>query len=420
LAETAKNDPDPEIKTLALQRLIKMIGEQRGLGIRSDVIELVGLLTHFIQNNQDAEATEVVKALIGMVNIGRRPPEDPGLVKSLLVHLSQLLNRKNLPDAIQTALLLGQLGQVNAIAVTIKPISQPTRLEFFSQLCTKNAGCAAKVAISLGFRETIPILLQHLSHYEPEVIRALGKLDATEAILPILNILPPESNPKDCSAEIESLSQLGDASTVDEIIKRTRDNPKKQRIPSEVAILTGLGRRNPSWLSEALPRAISQFEWETILKVIAEIKDPGAVPTILSQIDQYPSSEILPEVMAAFQDDRFAPYLINYLTNPQAVNREKAAQALGHLSDPRCVPVLAAAALGNDKKLAEIAIKSLQNQYKNKSISEGNKLVIVNTAASYNKIHTDSTRHQDTESIGHDCTHSDYQHHTDETPHIQL
>ena len=105
-----------------------------------------------------------------------------------------------------------------------------------------------------------PVVAAPGSQEIPEIATALAALNATEAIEPLLAILPVGGDAEKYKAEIDALSQLGDASLVEIFLDRIEQHPNAFH-GIEIAVFAGLGRRELGWLTDALIRAASQRKW---------------------------------------------------------------------------------------------------------------------------------------------------------------
>jgi hypothetical protein len=423
LADRAKNDPDPSVPPLALQGLIKMCYDAAKYRISAEIVELVGFLIHAIQNSQDILAAEATAALVRLARLNRKFPENTDLEKYLAVLLPRQISQGSLQEAAQTAVLFGQSTE---IAATLKQYSQAIRLEMLANLFQEEAGLAARVAASIGYREAIPLLVKCLYLKEPLVASALLALDAKEAIPQLLQSLPAGGAANDHSGVIDVICRLGDASTVELILSRIRemikDDPQTGNIDIEVSLLTGLGKRDSSYLTGAFRDDQPALEWEALLQALGRVGDENTVPVILDQADRNPSAAFLPQLMFIFIDNRFAPFLAENLEGWEGETREIAIRALGDLSDPVVVPTLIGIITDNNDDATKAATRALERQYQSKSITETDKLLILQTVYRINQWHTDHSTHSDEgdKRWVSDCPHTDTSSHTDQGPKIRV
>ncbi|HSQ17469.1 MAG TPA: hypothetical protein VLM83_07215 [Anaerolineales bacterium] len=422
LADRAKNDPDPGIPPVVLQKLIKMCMEA-GKYSTSEIGELSGFLIHAIQNKRDVLAGMAIAALVRLSHLDRRLPENSSLEKYLAAWLPRQISQGMLQDAAQTAVLL---GKSNEIATILKPCPQTTRLEILAHLFKEDAGLSARVASNIGYREAIPLLVDHLYLNNPQVASALLALDARESIPQMLQSLPVVGEAKDFSVMIDVIARLGDASTVDLILARVNQKAKtdqqKSNFNIEVSLLTGLGKRDSSYLTRAFRDDLPPSEWEVLLQSLGRVADKETVPVILAQASRNPSAAFLPLLILNLKDNRFAPFLADHLAGWEGQAREQAIRALGELSDPVVVPILIDQINQNNNDLTKAATKALERQYQNKSISYLDKQLILKTVYLLSQRHTDNTVHLDEgdKRWVSDCSHTDGSTHTDLGPQIKI
>jgi HEAT repeat protein len=422
LAERAKYDPDPGISSVALQKLIKICREA-GKHSALEIGELVGFLIHAIQNKRDVLAGVATAALVHLSRLDRKFPENSGLEKYLAAWLPRQISQGMLQDAAQTAALLGKSNQ---IATILKPCPQNTRLEILAYLFKEDAGLAARVASNIGYREAIPLLVDHLYLNNPQVTSALLALDARESIPQMLQSLPVVGEAKDFSVMIDVIARLGDASTVDLILARVNQkantDPQKNNFTIEVSLLTGLGKRDSSYLTSAFRDDLPPLEWEVLLQSLGRVADKETVPVILAQASRNPSAAFLPLLILNLKDNRFAPFLADHLAGWGGQAREHAIRALGELSDPVVIPILIDQINQNNNDLTKAATKALERQYQNKSISYLDKQLILKTVYLLSQRHTDNTVHLDEgdKRWVSDCSHTDGSTHTDLGPQIKI
>ena len=422
LAERAKYDLDPGISSVALQKLIKMCREA-GKYSALEIGELVGFLIHAIQNKRDVLAGVATAALVHLSRLDRKFPENSGLEKYLAAWLPRQISQGMLQDAAQTAALL---GKSNEIATILKPCPQTTRLEILAQLFKEDAGLAARVASNIGYREAIPLLVDHLYLNNPQVTSALLALDARESIPQMLQSLPVVGEAKDFSVMIDVIARLGDASTVDLILARVnqkaKSDPQKNNFNIEVSLLTGLGKRDSSYLTSAFRDDLPPSEWEVLLQSLGRVADKETVPVILAQASRNPSAAFLPLLILNLKDNRFALFLADHLAGWEGQAREQAVRALGELSDPVVIPILIDQINQNNNDLTKAATKALERQYQNKSISYLDKQLILKTVYLLSQRHTDNTVHLDEgdKRWVSDCSHTDGSTHTDLGPQIKI
>jgi HEAT repeat protein len=424
LSVSAKTDPDPDVKRTALRGLTKLHSVSSGKtseGGRLQVTELASLLSHYVVTGDDTLASDAAVELSSFQNLRRLLPASTQLSKDLASWLARQISQGKLGVALPIIGLLVKLGEEKTVATILKQYPPSTRLDFLSHLIQAQPASAARIAASIGYREVVPLLLQHLDHKNPEIATALAALNATEAIEPLLAILPVGGDAEKYKAEIDALSQLGDASLVKILLDRIEQHPNAFH-GIEIAVFAGLGRRELGWLTDALIRAASQREWGILMEAFGILNDKSTVPIILDQANRYPMAEILPQVMGEFHDDRFAPFLVSFMSNPKAPGRQRAARALGFLSDSQIVPALIQAVHKKDKSLVDFAIEALEQQYKNKSLSDADKQLIIQTASQLKQQHKDSHSHGDEGFKGaiSDCTHTDYQLHHDQGALIKI
>jgi HEAT repeat protein len=423
LVDRAKIDQDTNIRNAALQGLITIGPMESKQTTSLAAVELGNLLNHYISTKQDSLASVTIEALLQFRTLKVVCPHIPAdLLKNLVVLLPRQISQGKLQAASQTGLLLMKSESVDAIAAILKPLPQATRLELFAIWFKELPNAAAKVARSLGFWETVPLLMKNLSHNNPEVATALAALGAKEALLPLLDILKVGHHPSNFPSELEAVGQLGDASTVGLIFARIKNIPEDEPMEMEIALLTALGKRDSTILMSAFREHLSPREWEALLMALGAVKDANTVPFILTQAQRNPSAAFLPDLMSKFKDNRFAPFLASYLGDQNSTSPGAAVSALGDLSDPVVVPALIKAVHGNSVNIAKSAAVALEKQYKNKSIREADKLMIINTANQINKKHADTQSHNDEGDKGaiSDCTHSDFPFHFDNGPRIQI
>ena len=423
-AVSAKKDFDPEVKQTALRGLTKLhlicSGKISKAG-RLQVAELASLLSHYVVTGDDSLASDAAVELSSFQNLRWLLPASTQLSKDLVSWLARQINQGKLDVALPIIGLLVKLGEEKTVATLVKQYPPTTRLDFLSHLIQTQPASAARIAASIGYREAVPLLLQHLDHKNPEIATALAALHATEAIEPLLAILPVGGDAEKYKAEIDALSQLGDASLVEILLDRAEQHPNAFH-GIEIAVFAGLGRRELGWLTDALIRAASQREWGILMEALGVLDDKNTVPVILEQAMRFPHAGILPQVMEKLQDNRFAPFLVAYLNNRDAIAPKQAAHALGYLSDPLIVPALVQVAKADGGQLAGFAVEALEMQYKSQSLSAADKQLILQTAAHLQSKHADKENHTDDGFKGaiSDCTHTDYDYHSDHGHQIKV